>query len=87
MRASFWKHRGAATSLEYGMVAAVIAIGLLFGAGKLRDLASSSLEQLAGGGNAMKVQSCPPGEACNARAPDRPGAAGESRQSVGVGVR
>jgi hypothetical protein len=68
------------------MVAAVIAIGLLFGAGKLRDLVSGSLEQLAGG-NALKVQSCPPGEACNARAQDRPGGAGESRQPLGVGVR
>ena len=90
MRASLWKDRSAATSIEYGMVAAVIAIGLLLGASKLRDLVSGSLEQLAGGGSSMKVQSCPAGETCDARGQGsvKNGSSGQNGgQSVGVGVR
>lgn len=60
----FWRDRSAATSIEYGAVVAVLGVAILLGGSKLRDFVSSSLTQLTGAGDVVRVSSCAPGEKC-----------------------
>jgi Flp pilus assembly pilin Flp len=53
----FLRDRSAATSIEYGAMVAVLGVAILLGGSKLRELAGSSLAQLTGAGDTVRVTS------------------------------
>lgn len=72
----FLHDRSAATSIEYGAMVAVLGVAILLGGSKLRDLVGSSLTQLTGAGDMVRVSSCAPGEKCPSPVPATAGQGG-----------
>ncbi len=72
----FLRDRSAATSIEYGAIVAVLGVAILLGGSKLRELAGSSLAQLTGVTETVRVTSCPPNEKCPPSTPAGQGGSG-----------
>ena len=74
-----------ATAIEYGLMAGVLGVAILFAGGKIRDVIGAKLNELTFTSSTMKVENCEKGKSCQESA--RGSGAGGSATAQSSGIR